>query len=144
MRLVANAQTRAEVQRLRRAFLDATEEVSNLQVAQADLWDSKIKDIFAVHLHFLRDRSLRRKISELITQDNYSAEYAVSTVLRDIARRVAETPDTVIGTDLNNFAETSTIALINRHSLTHADETTKSDVSSPPTNGTSGEGTQDQ
>ncbi len=96
MRLVGNAQTRGEVQRLRRAFLDATEEVSSLQVAQADLWDSKIKDIFAVHLHFLRDRSLRRKIADLITQENYSAEYAVSTVLRDIARQIAGTPDTYI------------------------------------------------
>ena len=85
-----------EVQRLHQAFLDATQEVTNLQIAQADLWDSKIKDIFAVHLHFLRDRTLRRKIADLINHKSYTAEYAISVILRDIGRQIAQTPDTYI------------------------------------------------
>jgi phosphotransferase system enzyme I (PtsI) len=95
-RLVPAAQRRGEIQRLRQAFLDATEELTNLQIAKADLWDNKIKDIFAVHLHFLRDRTLRKMISDLITTKNYTAEYAISVILRDIAKGLAETPDTYI------------------------------------------------
>jgi len=95
-RSVPVGQSRAEVGRLRRAFLEATEEVSNLQVTQADLWDSKIKDIFAVHLRFLRDRTLRKKISDLIQKERYSAEYAVSVILRDVARHFSEAQDAYI------------------------------------------------
>jgi len=95
-RTVPPGETRAEVQRLRKAFLDATQEVSNLQVAQAELWDSKIKDIFAVHLHFLRDRSLRRQITDLITKEKYSAEYAVSVILKNVARHFSQAPDVYI------------------------------------------------
>ncbi|MCP4708965.1 MAG: phosphoenolpyruvate--protein phosphotransferase [Planctomycetes bacterium] len=96
LRYVPPRQVRPEVQRLRQAFLDATREVTDLQITQAELWDSKIKDIFAVHLHFLRDRVLRRKIADLISNEKYSAEYAVSVTLRDIANHFAETPDTYI------------------------------------------------
>ena len=96
LRYVSPRQVRKEVQRLRQAFLDATREVTDLQITQAELWDSKIKDIFAVHLHFLRDRTLRRKVADLIVLEKYSAEYAVSVTLRDIANHFAETPDTYI------------------------------------------------
>lgn len=95
-RIIPRSEIRAEVQRLRRAALDATQEVSNLQVAQADLWDSKIKDIFAVHLHFLRDRSLRKTISDLISNNNYSAEYAVSVAFKDIAQHFVDAKDEYI------------------------------------------------
>ena len=95
-RSIPHNQRRAEIQRLRRAFVDATQEVTNLQNAQADIWDSRIKDIFAVHLHFLRDRSLRKNISDLIEQKEYTAEYAVSVVLRDVARHFSEAGDAYI------------------------------------------------
>ncbi len=85
-----------EVQRLRKAFHDAAEEVSSLQLAQADLWDSRIKDIFAVHLHFLKDRSLRRQIADLITEKLYTAEYAVTQTMRDIARHFSQASDAYI------------------------------------------------
>ena len=96
LRYVPGGQLRQEVHRLRQAFLDATREVTDMQITQAELWDNKIKDIFAVHLHFLRDRTLRRKIADLIGNEKYSAEYAVSVTLRDIANHFAETPDTYI------------------------------------------------
>ncbi len=95
-RTVPPGRVRAEIHRLRKAFLDATTEVSGLQTAQAELWDSRIKDIFAVHLHFLRDRTLRRKITDLITEHNYSAEYAVSVILRDISKHFGQAQDRYI------------------------------------------------
>lgn len=87
---------RAEARRLRQAFTDAAEEVSNLQLSHGDLWDNKIKDIFAVHLHFLRDRVLRQQIASLISKEHYTAEYAVSVVLHDTAMRFSETSDEYI------------------------------------------------
>lgn len=95
-RMVPRSQVQAEVQRLRRAFVDATQELSNLQTAQVDLWDSRIKDIFAVHLHFLRDRTMRRKIADLINTKSYTAEYAVSVIMRDIVRHLARAQDVYI------------------------------------------------
>jgi phosphoenolpyruvate-protein phosphotransferase (PTS system enzyme I) len=95
-RTVPVGQVRIEKLRLRQAFLDATEEVTHLQSSQSELWDSKIKDIFAVHLHFLRDKSLRRKISDLLSQQYYTAEYAVSVTLREIAKHFAGADDAYI------------------------------------------------
>ena len=95
-RFVPAGLTRAEILRLRRAFTDATQEVGSLQVTQGQLWDSRIKDIFAVHLHFLRDRTLRKKIADLITEKKYTAEYAVSVTLRDIAKHFAQAEDAYI------------------------------------------------
>jgi len=95
-RVVPRSQVQAEIQRLRRAFVDATQELINLQTAQVDLWDSRIKDIFAVHLHFLRDRTMRRKIADLINTKSYTAEYAVSVIMRDIVRHLARAQDVYI------------------------------------------------
>jgi len=95
-RQVPGTQTRREIQRLRRAFTDATGELTRLEDSQGDLWDRRIKDIFAVHLHFLRDRTLRRRITELISEKQYTAEYAVSVVMRDVARRFGQAQDQYI------------------------------------------------
>ena len=54
---------------------------------------SKIKDIFAVHLRFLRDRSLRKRITDLVHTESVTAEYAVSSVLRQIASEFAKVND---------------------------------------------------
>jgi len=95
-RFITRQQVRLEVQRLRQAFLDAIEEVTHLHGHQADIWDRGIKDIFAVHLHFLRDRSLRKKISDKIRENHYTAEYAVSTILRDVANHFSTAEDAYI------------------------------------------------
>ncbi len=95
-RTVPAANARHEIQSLRKAFLDATQEVSDLQVSQAGLLDSSVKDIFAVHLHFLRDRTLRKRMTDLIGEKHYSAEYAVSVVMRDIAKHFASARDRYI------------------------------------------------
>ena len=68
-----------EIQRIRNAFKDASEELSRLEAEHDKAEGSKIKDIFAVHLRFLRDRSLRKKITDLVHAESVSAEYAVSS-----------------------------------------------------------------
>ncbi|MBN1436768.1 MAG: phosphoenolpyruvate--protein phosphotransferase [Sedimentisphaerales bacterium] len=102
-RSVAPESAKKEIRRLRVAMAEAVQEVANLQTSQADIWDNKIRDIFAVHLHFLRDRSLRKRIVEIILQQSYTAEYAVSVVLRDIAKHFAQADDAYISERVNDI-----------------------------------------
>ncbi len=85
----------AEVKRVRDAFKNAIEELGGFESDQS-FDKNKIKDIFAVHLRFLRDRSLRKKITDQIYNDLFTAEYAVSTTLRDIASHFSEVKDSYI------------------------------------------------
>ena len=82
-----------EIQRIRNAFKDASEELSRLEAEHDKAEGSKIKDIFAVHLRFLRDRSLRKRITDLVHAESVTAEYAVSSVLRQIASEFAKVSD---------------------------------------------------
>jgi len=84
-RAIESSQCRTEIQRLRIAFKDAIEELTQLEAAQDQIEERKIKDIFAVHLRFLHDRSLRKKIADLIQAELVTAEFAVSITLREIA-----------------------------------------------------------
>ncbi len=102
-RQIADNLIRPEQQRLRQAFTQAAQEVAGLQGAQQEMWDSKIKDIFAVHLHFLRDRTLRRQIADLIEKQRYSAEYAVSVILRDVAKHFSQASDSYISERVNDI-----------------------------------------
>lgn len=84
-REIDSSQRMGEIQRVRNGFRDAIEELTALERAQGEAGGGRIKDIFAVHLRFLRDRSLRRRITDLVHAESVTAEYAVSTVLREIA-----------------------------------------------------------
>ena len=84
-RSISASQRRVEIQRLRNAFRDAADELTRMEAKQETIEQSKIKAIFAVHLRFLRDRSLHKKIAALIQSESVTAEYAVSTALREIA-----------------------------------------------------------
>ena len=85
-----------EIQRLRNAFADAIDELTQLQTEHQALEKQKIKDILAVHLRYLHDRSLRKKITDIIQTELVTAEYAVSTTMRDIASNFAKVPDSYI------------------------------------------------
>jgi len=85
-----------EIQRARNAFKDAIGELTRLESATDKTEGRKIKDIFAVHLRFLHDRSLRKKITDMIHSDLVTAEYAVSTVLREIASHFTKVKDVYI------------------------------------------------
>jgi phosphotransferase system enzyme I (PtsI) len=84
-----------EIQRVRNAFKAAIDELTRLE-AKHDQTEGKIKDIFAVHLRFLHDRSLRKKITNLIHSDLVTAEYAMTTVLREIASHFNKVEDSYI------------------------------------------------
>jgi len=85
-----------EIHRTRNAFKDGISELTQLESKQDQTKGSKIKDIFAVHLRYLHDRSLRKKITDLIQSDLVTAEYAVSTVLREIASHFSKQQDAYI------------------------------------------------
>ncbi len=95
-RLIAPSQRRTEIQRVKNAFSNAISELAQIEVAKDVTEGGKIKDIFAVHTRFLRDKSLKKKVTDLIHSDSVTAEYAVSTVLRQIAAHFSKVKDAYI------------------------------------------------
>jgi phosphotransferase system enzyme I (PtsI) len=95
-RQVEPSQRMAEVQRVRNAFRDAVVELTELEQAQEQTSAGRIKDIFAVHLRFLRDRGLRRRVTDLVYDESVTAEYAVATVFHEIAAHFTSVQDTYI------------------------------------------------
>ena len=95
-RLIEPSQRLTETQRVRNVFKDAIEELTKLQAEQEEIEGQKMKDIFAVHLSYLRDRTLRKKITDMITAESVTAEFAVSSTLRDIAAHFAKVKDAYI------------------------------------------------
>ena len=95
-RKIMSSQRMAETQRLRNAFKDAISELTQLEAGQEMKEQRKIKDIFAVHLRFLRDRSLRKRITDLVHSELVTAEYAVSATLREIASHFTKVKDAYI------------------------------------------------
>jgi phosphotransferase system enzyme I (PtsI) len=84
-----------EVKRVRGAFKKAVAELEKADSGD-NIAEGNIKDIFAVHLRFLKDKNLRNKITDLVYNDLLTAEYAVSTTLRDIANHFASVQDKYI------------------------------------------------
>ena len=95
-RSIKPSQRMIEIQRARNAFRDAANELTRLEKEQDAVEQHKIKDIFAVHLRFLRDRSLRRKVTDFIQSESITAEYAVSTTMREIASHFTKVKDPYI------------------------------------------------
>jgi phosphotransferase system enzyme I (PtsI) len=106
-RPIEASQRMAEIQRVRNAFREAVRELTALEQAQEQepASSGRIKDIFAVHLRLLRDRSLRRKIADLIHAEFVTAEYAVSSVLRDVASHFAGAKDAYISERAADFLD---------------------------------------
>ena len=90
------SQRMIEIQRVRNAFADAIGELTKLKASREGIGQQGIKDIFAVHLRFLHDRSLRKKITDLIHSESVAAEYAVSSVLRQVASHFSSVKDAYI------------------------------------------------
>ncbi len=86
--------TEAEVQRVSQAFAQAIEDLTKL--GERSVEGGQIQDIFAVHLRFLRDKSFKKRITDFIEQELVTAEYAVSTILREIASHFASIDDPYI------------------------------------------------
>jgi len=95
-RSIHPSQRAAEVQRIRNAFKDAIGELTRLEAAQDPTEGGKIKDIFAVHLRFMHDRSMRKKMTDLVHAELVTAAYAVSCVLRETAQHLIKSQDAYI------------------------------------------------
>lgn len=94
-RSIMPSQRAAEIARLQKAFDLAIQELEELQSAKRSE-ESKIRDIFAVHSRFLHDKSFRKRITDMISKELVTAEYAVSTILRDIASHFSDIDDPYI------------------------------------------------
>jgi phosphotransferase system enzyme I (PtsI) len=95
-RKINPSQRMREVQRVRNSFKEVINDLTVLQEGNINLEHRKIKDIFAVHLRFLHDRSLRKQITDRINSEQVTAEYAVSTIFRDIAGQFTKVKDSYI------------------------------------------------
>jgi len=89
------SQRTKEEKRVRDAFAGAIKKLTALE-ADRSIEESNIKDIFAVHLRFLRDKSFRKRITDFVHNELTTAEYAVSTILREIASHFAGIDDAYI------------------------------------------------
>lgn len=94
-RSIMVSQRLKEVKRVRDAFSKAINELTELEAAKS-IDEGKIKDIFAVHLRFFRDKSLRKRITDFVYNELTTAEYAVSTILREIASRFENLEDSYL------------------------------------------------
>ena len=94
-RSIMISQRAKEIQRLRKAFSKAIAQLESISSSK-DIQEGKIRDIFAVHMRFLKDRSFRKRITDFISRDLVTAEYAVSTILREIASHFAGIDDAYI------------------------------------------------
>ncbi len=95
-RSIEISQRMIEVQRARNSFKAAIDELAEVEKKGGDIEEQSIKDIFAVHVRFLKDKALQKKITDLINKDLVTAEYAVSTSLREIAAHFAKVKDSYI------------------------------------------------
>lgn len=95
-RKISPSQRVKEIQRVRNSFKTAIEDLTRLQQGNVNLEHRNIKDIFAVHLRFLHDRSLRKQITDKINSEQVTAEYAVSTIFHDIAVQLTKVKDSYV------------------------------------------------
>ncbi len=95
-RSIDATQRRVEIQRIRSAFADAISEMTQFQTEHQTIEHRKMKDIFAVHLRFLHDRSLQKKIKDMVYSESVTAEYAISATLREIASHFTKVKDPYI------------------------------------------------
>ena len=91
-RTILPSEKNKEIRRIREAFADAIAKLTELD-EKTEIYEGKIKDIFAVHLRFLRDKSFRKRITDYVASELTTAEYAVSAILHEIAETFASLED---------------------------------------------------
>ena len=94
-RSILSSERTKEIDRVREAFANAVAELTGLE-KDAAAGESRIKDIFAVHIRYLHDESFGKRITDFIENELVTAEYAVSTILREIASHFAGIDDEYI------------------------------------------------
>jgi phosphotransferase system enzyme I (PtsI) len=86
MRLVSESAVVGELRRLDRALSQARNEAVAHQQLLADKLGPQYGAIFGAHAQMIGDPQLRQRIVELVEENHYSPEYAVSQVLRGYAQ----------------------------------------------------------
>jgi len=85
-RFVARDTVVDEVERLDKSIAAAATEIAHHREAVSSELGEKYGAIFEAHLQMLQDARLRSELDEMIRQRHYSAEYAVSRILRRYAQ----------------------------------------------------------
>jgi phosphotransferase system enzyme I (PtsI) len=86
LRYVDKKERPAEIERLHRALAAAAQEARDNQQAISDKLGEKYGAIFTGHAALIEDPELVREIEGLIGEENHSAEYALSMVMRRHAK----------------------------------------------------------
>lgn len=94
-RSIMPSQHAQEIKRVRHAFAEAIRELDRIQSSKR-IGESSIRDLFAVHMRFLRDKRFLKRITDYIEKEHVTAEYAVSTILREIASHFERVDDVYI------------------------------------------------
>ena len=94
-RSIMPSQRAQEIKRVRQAFAEAIRELDRIQSAKR-IGESSIRDLFAVHMRFLRDKRFLKRITDYIDKELVTAEYAVSKILGEIAAHFEKVDDAYI------------------------------------------------
>ncbi|MFC1635641.1 phosphoenolpyruvate--protein phosphotransferase [Planctomycetota bacterium] len=73
-----------EIDRINRAFDEAIGELTELETQQHELGKTEVRDLFAVHRHFLQDKNLQTKVISLINTEALTAECAIDRILEEV------------------------------------------------------------
>ena len=92
-----------EVERLTKAIDSVAGEIDRNRAAISEKLGDEYGAIFAAHLQMLRDRRLNDELVELIRENHYSPEYAVSRVLRRYAKIFQELRDDYLAERANDI-----------------------------------------
>ncbi len=82
-----------EITRLEEATISAWREIEKLEDSVSKSMGSQIGSIFATHKLMLQDKLLLREFSEKVEQNKFSAEYAVTLVLRVYIKKFESVDD---------------------------------------------------
>ena len=85
-----------EISRLEEATSSAWKEIEKLEESVSKNLGSQIGSIFATHKLMLQDKQLMREFSEKVKQNKFSAEYAVSLVLRVYIKKFESVSDSYL------------------------------------------------
>ncbi|MHC4562058.1 MAG: phosphoenolpyruvate--protein phosphotransferase [Planctomycetota bacterium] len=92
-RQVPAEQTQAELERLRKATAISRKELQDISRRTAERIGRETAGIFDFHLSLLEDKTLQRKIQDIIRDKLVTAEYAVAFILRGYARDFLAMPE---------------------------------------------------
>ncbi|MCS6863832.1 MAG: phosphoenolpyruvate--protein phosphotransferase [Gemmataceae bacterium] len=89
-RTVSPDQVEAEIAKLRRALEETAADARDARQRMSDKLGQEFGNIFGAQQSMIEGEALRREIEERIRSENYSAEYAVSRVIRGFVKRLED------------------------------------------------------